>query len=121
MLKKYITILTIFILGIIYYIMVRVFHIGIPCVLYELTHLYCPGCGMTRAIMALSRLEIYQAFRYNSVLFIAVPTLLAEWYFKKHGNIKISARIIVILTIIVLAYGILRNFEIFSFLRPTIV
>ncbi len=39
------------------------------CNFYTLTHLYCPGCGGTRAVFSLLRLDIISAVRYN----IAVP------------------------------------------------
>ena len=42
---------------------------GYVCSLYTATHLYCPGCGGTRALYALARMDIISAIRYN----IAVP------------------------------------------------
>ena len=39
------------------------------CSLVEVAHMYCPGCGGTRAVYALLRLDIISAIRYN----ISVP------------------------------------------------
>ena len=42
------------------------------CVYLTLFHVYCPGCGMTRAYSALLHLQIGQAFRCN-FMFWSVP------------------------------------------------
>ena len=59
--KKYIAILLIGILCIVFYLK---YNIGIPCIFHELTGFYCPGCGLTRAIASIVKLDFYQAFRY---------------------------------------------------------
>lgn len=38
---------------------------GIQCLIYEHTGWLCPGCGNTRAVKALLRLNIVAALRYN--------------------------------------------------------
>ena len=43
--------------------------LDIKCNLVEMAHLYCPGCGGTRAVYALLRLDILSTIRYN----VAVP------------------------------------------------
>ncbi len=39
--------------------------IGIPCLFYRFTGLQCPGCGNSRAALALLRLELPAALGYN--------------------------------------------------------
>lgn len=39
--------------------------IGIPCLFYQVTGLQCPGCGNSRAVMALLRLDLAAALSYN--------------------------------------------------------
>lgn len=39
--------------------------LGIPCLFYRLTGLQCPGCGNTRAALALLRLDFKAALGYN--------------------------------------------------------
>ena len=62
----YITLL----LSFIYLYLIKRFSFYIPCIFHKITHMYCPGCGLTRMIISIFKLDIYQAFRYNPLLFI---------------------------------------------------
>lgn len=92
----------------------------LPCIFNKITKLYCPGCGMTRAINSILRLVFYQALRFNSLIFI-IPPLMVLYFFtyKKYKNF--GKILIVLMIIISLGYGILRNISSFGFLAPTIV
>jgi len=62
-----------------------------PCLFYELTGLYCPGCGGTRAVRALVRGDIWQSFiNYPVVLYMLVifPEFMIRCFLRKHfkGN-----------------------------------
>ena len=48
-----------------------------PCIFYQLTELYCPGCGTGRSLLALLRLDIYAAFRYQPLFFLTYPLMIA--------------------------------------------
>ncbi len=39
--------------------------IGIPCLFHKITGLLCPGCGNSRAALALLRLDFAGALQYN--------------------------------------------------------
>jgi len=108
------------------------FHFGIviPCVFHELTGLYCPGCGVTRMIFALLKLDFYQAFRYNSLIFLFMPFILVctfDFIIKKFKNKSnylyqnINNKIWILLIVITLLFGVLRNVPIFDYLIPTVV
>ena len=56
--------LIILVLGGLYCILARR-GIGIPCIFYTITGLQCPGCGNSRAALALLRLDIAEALGYN--------------------------------------------------------
>ena len=122
-LKKFIIVCAIGIIAIIGISILHYYNIGIPCIFYKLTNLYCPGCGITRAIISLLKLDFYQAFRYNSLVIILLPFLLIYniyiWIF--NGKKKLPQYVWIILLILVILYGILRNIHLFEFLAPTIV
>lgn len=49
---------------------------GIPCVFRLWTGLECPGCGITRMLLALSRGDLSEAWRFNPFVMTAAPFLL---------------------------------------------
>lgn len=108
-----------------YYFLNIYFHFSITCMFYKLTNLYCPGCGITRMLFSLIKLDFYQSFRYNPLAFIL---LFGYLIFKivcllKNKNIKIPEYVYYIILVILIIYGILRNTNIpFGiYLRPTLV
>ena len=79
-------------------------------------------------IKEIFRLNFYQAFRYNALCFVISPLLLIYliyniylWLMDKPDKVmkKINPKIIYILLIIVITFGIIRNIPIFSYLKPT--
>ena len=99
----------------------KVFNFTIPCLFHEITNLYCPGCGITRMFLALFKLDFYQAFRYNPLVFILLILSIVYFLVKKIGKLifKLPNYIYYYLLFIVIIYGILRNIPLFSFLAPT--
>ena len=64
----------------------KVFNFTIPCLFHEITNLYCPGCGITRMFLSLFKLDFYQAFRYNPLVFILL--ILSIVYFLVKSCVK---------------------------------
>ena len=60
-----------------YYMFVRLTGLGIPCVVHKFTGFSCPGCGNSRALIALLHLDFAGAVRYNLFIF---PELLFAVY-----------------------------------------
>ena len=111
-------------LSFIYLYLNKRFSFYIPCFFHKITHLYCPGCGLTRMILSILKLDFYQAFRYNPLLFIILPFIIiyeliyyTNWIQDK--NFIISKKIWYTLLIITIVYTILRNINIFNYLAPT--
>ena len=106
----------IFGIGLGYLFFILLSGLRIPCIFYEITGFKCPGCGVTRMIVSISRLEFAAAFRYNPFLFITGPLLLIYLAFseikyvlcgnRKMGKWEIFIPVELILAI---AYGVLRN------------
>ncbi len=100
---------------------------GIPCVFYQVTGFYCSGCGASRALRSVLHLDFYQALRYNAIFTVGLPLLAAYFsalvlsyihFGKDKISEKIPMRMVWIFIAVALAYGILRNIPIFSFLAP---
>ena len=52
------------------------------CSVLQNLHIYCPGCGFTRAVRAFLRLDIISSLRYNASVLVAVLVILYyEWRF----------------------------------------
>lgn len=114
-------ILNVGLLLIIYYIININFQIAIPCLFYKIFHLYCPGCGITRLFFSLIQLDFYQAFRYNPLVFILGILYICYYLINLVTKIKLPKYINWILLVIVILFGILRNTELFDYLKPAIV
>lgn len=46
------------------------------CPVYRYLHLLCPGCGSTRALAALLRGQLVEAFHYNAFFVAMLPLLV---------------------------------------------
>lgn len=99
----------------------------IPCPIYKITGLYCPGCGITRMLLAMIKFDFFQAFRYNPLIFCFIPFLLFYYgdiiysYYKKKKPFfsRFEPFLWYVLIFIFILYGVLRNISGFSFLIPT--
>lgn len=97
------------------------FNIHIPCPIKHVTGFDCPGCGMTRLSLSLLEGDLYQAFRYNSLIFILLPLFIVYYYSVSKGKKKMSDYLLYSMLIMTVLFGILRNVPMFSFLAPTLV
>ena len=100
---------------------------GLLCLFYELTGLYCPGCGSGRAVIALLRGHVLEALSHNALFLIpGVPCgLLLAWEYLRFvfpglGLKKIelpiwTARLALGMTAV---FWLLRNLPGFEVLAP---
>jgi Protein of unknown function (DUF2752) len=52
----------------------------LPCLFHRMTGLYCPGCGLTRALHALVHFDLLRAIRMNAFFVLSSPILfLLAW------------------------------------------
>lgn len=88
------------------------------CPSYTFFHIYCPGCGTTRAVYCLLHGNLTGFFRNNIMLLpilMLVGLLLIRPDFKKHYTF------LNIFTLLLILYTICRNIPIYPFtlLTPT--
>ena len=57
--------------------------LGWNCPVQHFTGIPCPGCGLSRAAVALLRLDFDTAFRYHPMVYILPPVILYALFGKK--------------------------------------
>ena len=106
------------------------FGFGIPCPLYAVTGILCPGCGTFRAIGALVQAAVWQAVRYNALAVVLLPALVLLCirdtirYVRAAPHVPISRpeKIFVVGVVVVsVLYAAMRNLPFFDVLRPTVL
>ena len=60
--------------------------LGWGCPLQHFTGVPCPGCGLSRALFALLRLDFAAAFRYHPMIYVLPPVALYTLFGKKLGS-----------------------------------
>lgn len=103
--------------GILYYIFIKITGLALPCIFNKLTGLLCPGCGITRAVLACARLDFGSAFRYNPYVCIVIPAIIfiicrMDYRYIKDGSFRLTTieNIIVYAAIVgAVVFTILRN------------
>ena len=127
MIKRLIKVLSIIVLSIIVIIAFVKFLqiIDFRCFYRELFDIYCAGCGSTRMFESLFNFEIYQAFRYNPLIFILLIISLIyliiniiRYVFLNKVFIKPSKEVLILIGILLIIYMVLRNVPGFEFLQP---
>lgn len=115
MLKNINIYVKILILGLIYYVFVCFTGISIPCMFYKVTGLLCPGCGITRMILSIIKLDFVSAFFANQFIFVTIPFLLLEILFNKKIEKtkfkKVNNILIIIYFLLLIVFGIARNLK----------
>lgn len=98
-------------------LLMQAYHWTIPCPVRQITGLYCPGCGNTRATLALLRLDLQAVFAYNLMYFPEVFYLI--WVYAnvcrnyiRYGKLTYGTRWLkwdVAFLIILILWTVIRN------------
>lgn len=87
------------------------------CVSFVELHIYCPGCGLTRCILAVMNGRLWLAVRCNAVvtmLFLFIALLYTELVFLSFGKdvylLPRKAWVWILFGIMAAGYFVLRNF-----------
>ncbi len=103
--------------GVGYYILMSLTGRGIPCLFRRVTGLKCPGCGVSRMIMSLLRLDFAAAFEYNAVLLCLMLPLLSVTIlflirYVRTGNRALTRgenALLRVLAAVLIVWGVVRN------------
>lgn len=117
--KKLLFIIFFMSLIVVYYIANKLCGFAIPCIFYKITGFYCPGCGVTRLLFSLLKLDFYQAFRYNPLIFVLLICYVIYKLINLKYHFKLPKYTVYIVLLVVILFGVLRNIDTFSFLKPT--
>ena len=101
------------------------------CIFYEITGLYCPGCGSQRAVSALLHGQFLLAMHDNILMICCIPLLVYSagifvWNAchsqKKRQRFFYSTLFVKSLLIVVIVFAILRNIHAgpFNLLAPVL-
>ena len=87
------------------------------CMFHQLTGLYCPGCGATRALSAMLHGDIKASLHNNALLF---PLLASIAFMIVKPGISIKRPVAIAILAVVLLFTILRNIPVapFTYLAP---
>ena len=111
--KRYILLLA---AGFSYLLFCRTTGLSLPCPFHAATGLDCPGCGITRLMLALSEGDLAGAFHANEAIFILGPILCIfllrdDLHWILQGDRKEPPRPFVLFLLIAFAvFTIWRNF-----------
>ena len=102
--------LILFGIGALYALIIRLTGIGIPCPIRRLTGIMCPGCGTTRMMMSILKLD------FASAVFCMIPLMAAtaarySYVYIKTGKVRDRFADIAVWFMIgvLLVFGVVRN------------
>ena len=76
------------------------------CLFHEVTGLFCPGCGNTRALHALLHGQILVSLRYNPLL---IPAALTVLLLVMRPGLAARRSVAWSIAVVVITFAILRN------------
>ena len=101
-----------------YYFINKYTGLYIPCIFKIITGFKCPGCGITHLLFHIIKLDLKDAFYDNPLVFIYLPFIIVYYIYQNYLYIynkkdyivkKIPNFIWIILIVITILYGIIRN------------
>lgn len=94
-----------------------------PCMVHDVLHIYCPGCGGTRALFAMLKGQFLKSLYYNPS--ILTGTLLVLYYeigviitlLKKNGKSYFyrNGIFVYLYVVFIVVFTIVRNYRLIAF------
>jgi hypothetical protein len=82
----------------------------IPCLFHLATGLQCPGCGLTRASLALLRGDVQSAYNFNQLVFYVPLFLVAVFLSKRSKHAKVfNSGLVIVGATATLGFFLVRN------------
>lgn len=95
------------------------------CQFHQLTGLFCPGCGATRASYQLLHGNILAALHENALYVVTLTALAARgaWFLRRRLRHEpvcffVPPAVLWVYLVVALVFVVLRNIPAFSFLAP---
>ena len=100
-----------------YAIFFNITGIGIPCVFRLITHLNCPGCGISRFALSCLKFRFADAIIYNYfapfiIVYIAWVVIYTSINYVRTGSKSLNPKpawINIVFLILVIIWGVVRN------------
>ena len=80
--------------------------LGVGCPIKALTGVSCAGCGMSRAWLALLRLDLSSAFAYHPPFWLPVPVALGLLFRRRLPGALVRGRVGAACVLFLVVYGI---------------
>ncbi|MBQ8350794.1 MAG: DUF2752 domain-containing protein [Clostridia bacterium] len=97
----------------VYLLLLRGAQLPFRCAFSAQSHLYCPGCGCTRALEALLRFDLLSSLSANPMVLWLLLTLLyyevAFFLSMRRKTVRVSSKPAIIFAYALLAHAVLRN------------
>lgn len=92
-------------------IILSLYFLGIGCPTRFLTGISCPGCGMTRAVMQILKLDFNKAFYFHPMVF-SLPIIAILFIKKDKINPVILNSLLVIIIVLFMIVYVMRLLDI---------
>lgn len=99
-----------FVIWLIVFALIILFYKYVGCPFKQFLGISCPGCGMTRALKAVLRLDFGLAFEMHPLIFF-MPAALIIWLMRKKIPPKIFEGLIIAAAVIMFAVYFIRLFS----------
>jgi hypothetical protein len=83
------------------------------CMFHQMTGLWCPGCGTTRALHQLLHGNVAAAFRFNALSMALLP--VAGYLMVRGDASRLKPTWIWLLLVVIVAFGVMRNIPVYPF------
>jgi hypothetical protein len=82
--------------------------LSLPCPINYVSGISCPGCGMTRAVISLCKLDLARAFYYHPMVFFIIPAVPCYLVLKSKGKVGACRALAVVFALLMIGVYLFR-------------